>query len=311
MPVIVGHEGAGIVETVGPGVTEFAPGDHVVITPICPCGTCRYCIKGEPALCPMSITNNLMGTLPSGEKRFRKGDQEINHFYSQGSFAEYVVVHINTAVKVRKDAPLDVICLIGCGFTSGFGAVVNRAGMKAGESIVVFGCGGVGLSAVMGAKLAGAGKLIAVDLLENKLEKAKELGAEYLINASKENPQEKIMELTGGGADYSVETIGNVDTMAQAFASIHNSGKCIVVGVSPMEDLLSICPFDLLMGKQLMGAMLGNTQPKIDIPIIVDLFMEGKLPIDKLISKYYTLDQINEGFEEMEKAEIIRSVIRL
>ena len=178
-----------------------------------------------------------MGTLPSGEKRLRKGDQELNHFYSQGSFAEYAVVPTTTAVKVRKDAPLDVICLLACGVTTGFGAVVNRSGMKAGESVAVYGCGGVGLGSIMGAKLAGAGKLIAVDLLDSKLEKAKEIGADYTINASKENPQQRIMEITGGGADYSVETIGSVNVMAQAFASLQQCGKCIVVGVSAMEDI--------------------------------------------------------------------------
>lgn len=188
MPVVLGHEGAGIVEKVGPGVTTLQPGDHVVLMVAWSCGKCRYCVSGRPAMCPEWLGYNMMGTLPSGTKRLHRGDQELNHFFSQSSFAEYAVVHERTAIKVREDAPLDEVCLLGCGTTTGIGAVINTAGIRAGESIVIYGCGGVGLSAVIGANLAGAGKLIAVDTLNMKLEKAKELGADYVINASQEDP---------------------------------------------------------------------------------------------------------------------------
>ncbi len=311
MPVVLGHEGAGIVEKVGPGVTALQPGDHVVLMVAYSCGECRYCVEGQPAMCSAWIGYNMMGTLPNGTKRLHKGDQEINHFFCQSSFAEYTVVHERTAVKVREDAPLDVVCLLGCGTSTGVGAVINRSGMRAGESMVIYGCGGVGLSAVMAAKLSGAGKLIAVDMLDMKLEKAKELGADYVINASQENPQERIMEITGGGADYAIESIGNVNVIAQAFGSIHSGGKCIVAGMAPFGDMISIAGFEFLLGKTITGTLQGNIRAQTDVPRYVDLYMMGKLPIDKLITRYYSLDRINEAFEALEKGEVIKSIIRL
>ena len=308
-PIVLGHEGAGIVEKVGPGVTMIQPGDHVVLPAIFTCGKCRYCVEGQPALCSEVLPAQLMGALPGGGKRLRKGDQELNLFYTS-AFAEYVVVHERTAVKVRDDAPLDVVCLFGCAVTTGIGSVINRSGMRAGESIVIYGCGGVGLSAVMGAKLAGAGKLIAVDVLDRKLEMAKELGADYVINASQEDPQQRVMEITGGGADYSIESIGNVKVMAQAFGSIHTGGTCIVVGAAPFGDMLSLAPYEFLLGKTLTGSLLGNVRTRTDVPRYVDLYMDGKLPVDKLITRYYSLDEINEAFQALERGEVIRSVIR-
>jgi Zn-dependent alcohol dehydrogenase len=309
LPIVLGHEGAGIVERVGPGVTTVRPGDHVVLPVIFTCGKCRYCVEGQPALCAEVLPAHLMGTLPGGGKRLHKGDQDLHLFYSQGSFAEYVVVHERTAVKVPKDARLDVLCLLSCRVTTGVGSVINRAGLRAGESIVIYGCGGVGLSAVMGAKLAGAGKIIAVDLVDRKLDLAKELGADYVINASGENPQQRVVEITGGGTDYSIESIGNVNVMAQAFASIHSAGTCVLVGAAPMADVLSLFPFEFLLGKTLKGSLLGNVRTMIDVPKYVDLYMQGKLPIDKLAAKYYTLDEINEAIAAVDRGEVIRAVI--
>lgn len=310
LPVVLGHEGAGVVEKIGPGVTTLQPGDHVLLLALYTCGTCRYCAAGQPALCPESLTHQIMGDMPSGGKRLRKGDQELNHFYSQGSFAEYAVIHERQAVKIRNEAPLEIACILGCGVTTGLGAIINRSGMRPGDNVVVYGCGGVGLGSVMAAKLAGAGKLIAVDTLDSKLEKARELGADHVINASRENPQEKILEITGIGADISVESIGKIPVMTQAFSSIHNGGTCVIVGIAPVTDMLSIAPFELLLGKKLIGSVFGNVRPSIDIPMYIDLYMAGKLPIDKLITRYYTLDEVNEGYEAMEKGEIIRSAIR-
>ena len=199
---------------------------------------------------------------------------------------------------------------MGCGTSTGIGTAINTTGIKAGESIVIYGCGGVGLSAVMGAKLAGAGTLIAVDTLDSKLEMAKELGADYVINASQEDPKAKVMELTGSGADYAIECIGNVDVIMQAFGSIHFGGKCILVGMAPLVSMLSIAPFEFLLGKTLTGAVQGDIIAPIEIPRYVDLFMAGKLPIDKLITRSYKLKEINEAFEAMEKGKVIRSVIR-
>lgn len=310
MPVVLGHEGAGIVEKVGPGVTTVQPGDHVVLMVTYSCGKCRYCVSGHPAMCPEWLAYNMMGTLPTGAKRLHKGDLELNHFFSQSSFAEYAVVHERTAVKVREDAPLDTVCLLGCGTTTGIGAVLNTASLGAGEDIVIYGCGGVGLSALMAAKLAGAGKLIAVDMVDLKLEKARELGADYVINAGQEDPVQRVMEITGGGADYSVECIGNVDVMAQAFGSIRNGGKCVVAGMAPLGTSMNVATFEFLLGKGITGSVQGDIRPSIDVPKYTDLFMAGKLPIDKLITRSYGLDQINDAMQALEKGEVIRSVVR-
>ncbi len=309
-PIVLGHEGAGIVEKIGEGVTSVKPGDHVILPVIFTCGKCRYCVEGQPALCSEVLPAHLMGTLPGGGKRLHKDNQDLHIFYSQGSFAEYVVVHERTAVKVRDDVPLEVACLFSCGVTTGLGSVINRAGLRSGETIVVYGCGGVGLSCIMGAKLAGAGKIVAVDVLDNKLELAEELGAEFLINAAKEDPQQRVMQITGGGADYAIESVGNVKTMAQAFGSIHSAGTCVLVGAAPMLDVLGLLPYEFLLGKTLKGSLLGNVRTSLDIPRYVDMYMEGKIPVQKLVSKYYTLEQINEAIDAVEKGQVVRAIIR-
>jgi len=310
MPVVPGHEGAGIVEKVGPGVTTLQPGDHVVMMVSFSCGKCRFCVEGKPTQCVENLPIMSMATLPGGATRLHKGEQQLNHLFGLASYAEYAVVHERSCVKVREDAPLDVVCLLGCGTSTGIGAAINTAGIKPGESIAIFGCGGVGLSAVMGAKLAGAGKIIAVDTLSRKLNMAKKLGADYVINAKKEDPIMKVMELTGAGADYALECIGNVNVMTQAFASIRFGGKFIVVGMAPLGTMLSIAPFEFLLGKTITGTVQGDIKAQIDIPRYIDLYMNGKLPIDKLITKSYSLDEINEAFEALAKGEIIRSVIK-
>jgi len=310
VPVVPGHEGAGIVDKVGPGVTTLQPGDHVVMMVSFSCGKCRYCVEGKPTMCVENLPIQSMATLPGGGIRLHKGKQALNHMFGLASYAEYAVVHERSCVKVREDAPLDVVCLLGCGTSTGIGAATNSTGIKPGESIAIFGCGGVGLSAVMGAKLAGAGKIIAVDTLNKKLAMAKKLGADYLINASQDDPMAKIMEITGGGADYALECIGNVNVMAQAFASIRFGGKLIVVGMAPLGTSLNIATYEFLLGKSIAGTVQGDINPQIDIPRYIDLFMDGKLPIEKLISRSYTLDEINEAFEALEKGQVIRSVIK-
>ncbi len=310
MPVVPGHEGSGIVEKVGPGVTLLQPGDHVVMMVSFSCGKCRYCVAGKPTLCVENLPIMSTATLPGGAKRLHKGKDELHHMFGLASYAEYTVVHERSCVKVQEDAPLDVVCLLGCGTSTGIGAAINTTGLKAGESIAIYGCGGVGLSAVMGAKLAGAGKIIAIDTLENKLAMAKKLGADYLVNASQDDPVAKVMELTGGGVDYALECIGNVNVMNQAFTSIRYGGKLIVVGMAPLGTALGIATYEFLLGKGVTGTVQGDINPQIDVPRYIDLFMAGKLPIDKLITRTYVLDEINEAFEALEKGQVIRSVIK-
>ncbi|MBM4445096.1 MAG: Zn-dependent alcohol dehydrogenase [Chloroflexi bacterium] len=310
LPLVPGHEGAGVVEKVGRGVTGLKAGDHVVLPVIFNCGRCRYCVEGQPALCSEVLPAHLMGTLPGGGRRLHRGGQDLHLFYSQGSFAEYVVVSERTAVKVPREAPLDVMCLLSCRATTGVGSVVNRAGLRAGESIVIYGCGGVGLSAVMGARLAGAGKIIAVDLLDGRLDLARELGADFVINASREDPKQRALEITGGGADYAIESIGNVAVMAQAFGSIHSAGTCVLVGAAPMADVLSLFPFEFLLGKTMKGSLLGNVRTMLDVPRYIDLYLQGRLPLEKLTAEYFTLDRVNEAIAAVDRGEVIRAVIR-
>ena len=310
MPIVMGHEGAGIVERIGPGVTTLKPGDHVVMMVSFSCGKCRFCAEGRPTRCVENLPIMTYATLLGGGKRLHKGDQELHHLFGLAAFAEYTVVHERSCVKIRDDAPFEVICPLGCGVSAGIGAAINSTGLRPGESIVIYGCGGVGLSAVMGAKLAGAGILIAVDISDRKLEMAKELGADHVINASQQEPVAKVMELTSGGADYALECIGNVDVMAQAFGSIQNGGKCIIAGMAPLGTALSIQSYEFLLGKNIVGTVQGEIRAAVDIPRYVDLYMNGKLPIDKLITRSYSLDEINDAFGALERGEVIKSVIR-
>lgn len=312
MPVVVGHEGAGIVEKVGPGVTTVQPGDHVIMMVSFSCGKCRFCVEGQPTLCVEQMPVMSGGVLPiSCGMRLHKGDQALHHLFGLACFAEHAVVHERSCVKIRDDAPLDKICLLGCGVATGIGAAINTAGVRPGESIAVWGAGGVGLSAVMGAKLAGAGKIIAIARNPKKLQLAKELGADVVINAAQEDPVAKVMELTGGGVDYAVESAGKVEVMQQAYASIHGGGKCVVAGMAPLGTMVSIASYEFLLGKTMTGSVQGGIRPQVDIPRYIDMFMDGKLPFDRLISKTYKLDQVNEAFEALERGEVIRSVVKI
>jgi len=309
VPIVPGHEGAGIVEKVGPCVTTVQPGDHVILMVAITCGKCSLCLSGKPTLCVENLPIQMMATLPGGGLRLHKGEQAINHLFGLACFAEKVVVHERSAVKIREDAPLDVVCLLGCGTSTGIGAAINSTKAKPGDSIAIFGCGGVGMSAVMGAKLVGA-KVIAIDTLDSKLEKAKELGADYVINASQDDPQVKIPEILGQGADYAIEFIGKVDVMAQALNCIRGGGLLVIAGMPALVDMLTVPAFQFLLGKTITGTVQGDIVAPVDIPRYIDLFMAGKLPIDKLITRTYKLEDINEAFEALEKGEVIRSVIK-
>jgi S-(hydroxymethyl)glutathione dehydrogenase/alcohol dehydrogenase len=311
MPFVPGHEGAGIVEKVGPGVTTLQPGDHVILMVSFSCGKCRFCNGGQPTQCVENMTSMAGAVIPvSGATRLKKGDEDIHHLFGLACFAEYTVVHERSCVKIREDAPLDKVCLLGCGVTTGMGASINTGAVQVGESVVIWGVGGVGLSAVIGAKLAGAGKIIAIARNPKKLAMAKEFGADYAIDASAEDPVAKVMEITGGGADCAVETAGKGETMQQAYASIRNGGRCVVAGMAPFGTVVNLQSFELLLGKSITGTVQGEIWAQRDIPRFVDMYMAGKIPFDKMISKVYKLEQVNEAFEALEKGQVIRSVIK-
>ena len=313
MPVVMGHEGAGIVEKVGPRVTSVKPGDHVLMMVSYSCGKCPLCAQGKPTQCVENLPVMMMACLPGtmGTTRLRKDGKPVNHIFGLAAMAEYAVVKERSVVKVREDAPLDKICLMGCGVTTGMGAAMNTTGMRPGESIVVYGSGGVGLSAIMGAKLAGAGKIIAVSRSDRKLAVAKQLGADYVVKSGAEDPVAKVKELTGGGADYAIEAVGKAEVMMQAFGSIRNGGKLVIAGMAPLTEILTIMPFEFLLGKTIVGTVQGDIVHSVDVPRFVDMYMQGKIPLDKMISHTYKLAQVNEAYTALEKSEVIRSVVKI
>lgn len=313
LPIVLGHEGAGVVEKVGPNVTELKPGDRVVMTVAPYCGKCPACLMGVPTSCERDPqTAMLMGTMPDGTRRLRRANgAELNHFMAQSSFAEYSVVSESAAVKVRDDAPVDVVCLLGCGASTGIGAVVNKAKVKAGSSVAVFGCGGVGLATIMAAKMVGAQPIFAVDILDSKLQAAKEMGATHVVNASQQDPVMTIAAECGGGVDYSFEVIGNPQVITQAFHSVYPrpGGLAVVLGLAPIGSTFSIEAWRFMREVTVTGCTVGSIHPQLDIPHYVDLFMSGILPLDKLVTARYPLDRINEAVEDALEGKVIRAVL--
>jgi S-(hydroxymethyl)glutathione dehydrogenase/alcohol dehydrogenase len=304
-PRIIGHEGAGIVEQVGPGVTSVAPGDHVILCWMYPCGHCVECGRGRPAHCPVAL-GTMMG---SASTRFKVKGQDMPHWV--GSFAEQTVVPETACVKIREDAPLDKACLVGCGVMTGVGAVLNTARVEEGASVAVFGAGGVGLNVIQGAVLAGAGRIIAVDLLDSKLKLAREFGATDTVNASKGEPEAAIRDLTGGrGVDYAFEVIGLPKVIVQAFASLARGGKAVVVGAPPFGSEVTLPAFPFSMEeKGVIGSFYGSARFHYDMPRIIDLYMAGRLKLDQLVTKKFRLDDINRALLALEKGEVARGVI--
>ena len=313
LPIVLGHEAAGIVEKAGSNTTGLQPGDKVVVTVAPYCGKCPACMMGVPTSCETDPqTTMLMGTMADGSKRLRrKNGDELNHFMAQSSFAEYAVVEGSATVKVRDDAPLDVVCMLGCGASTGIGAVLNKAKVTAGKSVAVFGCGGVGLATIMTAKLVGAQPIVAVDLLDSKLEMARELGATHLVNASKDDPVTAIAMECAGGVDYSFEAIGKTSVMTQAFHSVYPrpGGMAVVLGLAPIGETFAIEAWRFMRELVLTGCTVGSIRPQLDIPRYIDLFMAGKLPLDKLVSARYSLEQINEAVKDTLDGKVMRGVI--
>lgn len=300
LPAVLGHEAAGIVEQVGGGVSYVEPGDHVILSFVPVCGACRFCARGQPYLC--------------GQGRIRGqtlhiGDQAISPFLSMSSFAEYMVVPEDSLVKIRNDMPLDRAALIGCGVMTGVGAAMNTAKVEPGSTCAVIGTGGVGLNVIQGCALAGAERIIAVDIHPNKLEMAREFGATHFVDAAKEDPVAKVHELTGGGADYAFEVIGLPTAIRQAFDMIRRGGEAIVVGMAPAGSEVTVSAAAFLMEKNLRGCTYGSARPRYDMPRIIDLYMAGKLKLDELVSRTYPLEGINDAFAAMKNGEVARSVI--
>ena len=306
LPGIMGHEAAGIVEKVGRDVTYLKPGDHVISCMSMFCGTCSYCLTGKPYTC--DNTDTLLRTNTQAA-RISKNGQTIHQAYNLGSFAEQMLLHENALVKIRRDMPLDRAALIGCAVTTGVGAVIHTAKVKPGSTVAVIGCGGVGLSAINGALIAGAGRIIAVDIHAGKLELAKAFGATDGINASEYNPVEAVLEMTNGGVDYSIEALGLKQTCEQAFEMIRVSGTACIVGMVPVGVKIELEASQLINDRRVVGCNMGSNVFRLDMPNFVDFYLSGKLNLDDLVSKKVALGSVNEAYTEMLTGKVARSII--
>jgi S-(hydroxymethyl)glutathione dehydrogenase/alcohol dehydrogenase len=305
MPAVLGHESAGVVEEVGSEVRYVEPGDHVITCLSVFCGECEYCLGGRPSLCDKAMTRRGPGEPP----RLSQKGEVVHQFLDLSSYAEQMLVHEHAIVKIRKDMPLDRAALIGCGVTTGVGAVLNTARIEAGSDVAVIGCGGVGLSAVQGAAIAGAGRIIAVDTQPTKLELARKLGATDLVNASKGDPVGQVKELTGGGVHYSFEAIGLKQTTEQAWQMLRNGGTATVIGMIPIGTMVELHGVDFLFEKKIQGSNMGSNRFRVDMPRYVDFYLNGKLNLDDMVSARLKLEDINDAFESVVKGEIARSVL--
>ena len=312
-PAILGHEGGGVVQEVGPGVTTLQPGDHVVPLYIAECGECEDCTSGKTNLCSALDDTYMDGVMPDGTTRLRWNGQDLRHFMGTSTFAEYTVVPEVALAKVRKDAPLDRVCLFGCGIPTGVGAVLYTAKVQPGDTVAVFGCGPIGLNVVQGAKIAGAGMIIAVDLQEARLESAKLFGATHTVNALElgGSGTDAVKELTGGGVDFAFEATGVPAVMRQAFESTrYGWGKCVLIGVAKTGLDVSITPRMLIAGRSLTGTAFGGTKGRTQVPQMVDWYMDGKLKVDELITRFISLEDVNDAFAEMHENRAFRFVVR-
>ncbi|MEM4449871.1 MAG: Zn-dependent alcohol dehydrogenase [Nitrososphaerota archaeon] len=312
LPVVLGHEAAGIVTEVGEGVTSAKVGDHVVLSFVASCGRCIYCQSGRPALCDPGRQANRNATLLNGVKKFSKNGEVIGHHLGVSAFSEYTVVSDKSLIPLPQELPLEKAALFGCAITTGFGAVMNTARVKPGSSVAVFGCGGVGLNIVQASRLAGAATIIAVDILDEKLEVASKLGATHLINSRKTDPVEEVKKITDGkGVDYAFEAVGITGVMEQAFRSTKKQGMTICLGMTSPDSRIVI-PSSLLIDeeRQLVGSFMGSAVPIRDIPVLVNLYLSGRINLDYIISRYITLDEINEAMDNLATGEAMRQIIR-
>ena len=311
-PAILGHEGAGVVVDTGPGVTTLKKGDHVIPLYIPECRQCKSCLSGKTNLCTSIRETQGQGVMPDGSSRFSVGGEAIHHYMGTSTFANHTIVPEIALAKVREDAPFDKICYIGCGVTTGIGAVINTAKVEPGANVVVFGLGGIGLNVVQGARLAGANMIVGVDLNPARQEMAERFGMTHFVNPKEVEGDlvPYLVNLTGGGADYSFECIGNVNTMRQALECCHRGwGESIIIGVAGAGQEISTRPFQLVTGRVWKGTAFGGAKSRRDVPKIVDWYMDGKIEIDPMITHTMPLEKINDAFDLMHKGESIRSVI--
>lgn len=311
-PVILGHEGAGIVVDIGKEVKSLKPGDHVVPLYIPECRNCEYCLSGKTNLCQAIRVTQGRGVMPDGTSRFSWNEQKLHHYMGTSTFAQYTVVPEIALAKIREDAPFDKVCYLGCGVTTGIGAVINTAKVEPGSSVVVFGLGGIGLNVIQGARMVGARQIVGVDINPSKKDLAQKLGMTHFVN-----PKEiegdlvaHLVELTQGGADYSFECIGNVNIMRQALECCHKGwGKSTIVGVAGAGEEISTRPFQLVTGRVWMGTAFGGAKGRTDVPKLVDWYMEGRINIDDLITNVMPIEQVNEAFDLMHHGNAIRTVL--
>ena len=311
-PAVLGHEGAGIVVDVGAGVTSVAKGDHVIPLYTPECRQCEYCTSGKTNLCQAIRTTQGQGLMPDGTSRFSLGGAELYHYMGTSTFSNFTVLPEIALAKIRPDAPFDKVCYIGCGVTTGIGAVINTAKVQAGDNVVVFGLGGIGLNVLQGARMVGAGMILGVDTNETKRPLAEKFGMTHFVNPKEVEGDlaPYLVDLTKGGADYSFECIGNVNTMRQALECCHKGwGESIIIGVAPAGAEISTRPFQLVTGRVWRGTAFGGAKGRTQVPQIVDWYMDGKINIDDLITHKMPLEDINQGFDLMHEGKSIRSVV--
>ncbi|MAP12736.1 MAG: S-(hydroxymethyl)glutathione dehydrogenase/class III alcohol dehydrogenase [Gammaproteobacteria bacterium] len=311
-PAILGHEGAGVVVDVGPGVTTLKKGDHVIPLYTPECRVCEYCTSGKTNLCQAIRVTQGQGVMPDGSSRFSMGKDQIFHYMGTSTFSNHTVVPEIALAKIREDAPFDKVCYIGCGVTTGIGAVMNTAKVKPGDNCVVFGLGGIGLNVIQGLRIAGADIIVGVDINPARKELAEKFGMTHFVNPKEVEGDlvPYLVDITKGGADYSFECIGNVEVMRQALECCHKGwGESIIIGVAGAGQEIATRPFQLVTGRVWRGTAFGGAKGRTDVPKIVDWYMDGKINIDDLITHTMPLDDINNAFDLMHKGESIRSVV--
>jgi len=310
-PAILGHEGGGVVEEVGAGVTSLVPGDHVIPLYIPECRQCKFCLSGKTNLCGAVRETQGMGMMPDGTSRIAYRGKPVHHYMGTSTFAEYTVVPEIALAKVRKDAPLDKVCLLGCGVTTGIGAVLHTAKVEPGASVAIFGLGGIGLSVIQGATMAGAERIIGVDVNPEKAELARQFGATDFVNPREvDDVEAAIVDMTDGGVDYSFECIGNVETMGNALRCTHKGwGESIIIGVAGAGKEIHARPFLLVTGRSWRGTAFGGTKGRTQLPGFVDRYMAGRIKLDEMVTETMPLEDINRAFDVMHEGKAIRSVI--